>query len=209
MPDNVHAEAIQLIDGMQRKYRRVDPPPPELLLMQALWHEYPHFRPVSEEGDEMSFFIMPSSEEFFQDLDASIIERSKNHIPYPTLEVFAQNLVGTQQWNNLEHLIDGMDLSSDWGHQHLRLGFPSAAEVGYAKMKNSKYAQARGHLPQYRNHTPVILSDSTALDRTRRWDWIVSKKLERIDPYLVFAGFKTRHRAKDSGDPRLDQHIPV
>jgi len=210
VPDSVFPEAVQLMDAMHDKYRRVDPPPPELLAVQALWHEYPHFRLISKDGDHMSFFIMPSSEEFFQDLEPSTIERSANGIPYPTLEIFAQNLLGTQQWFDLEHLIDGMDLSVEWGQRHLRLGEPSAAEVEYAKMKIRKYQKSREHLPQSDGIRYVgMFNDDPSLDRTKRWARIVDKKPERIDPYRVWILYKTQHRPRDSGDPRLRQGRPV
>lgn len=157
----------------------------------------------------MSFFITPSSEEFLEELDESVVERSASGIPYPKLEVFVQNLLSTQQWFNLEHLVDGMDLSLEWGQRHLRLGEPSAAEVEYAKRKNQKYAKSRERLPTSLLRSAKLISDDPGLDRTKRWTRIVSKKPERIDPYRVIIKYKTQHRPKDSGDPRLLQDRPV
>lgn len=195
---------------MHDKYRRVDPPSPSLLKYQALWHEHPHFRPATYTVERTTFFIMPSSEELFERLDASVIERSANGIPYPKLEVFAQNLLNTQQWFNLTHLVDGMDLSLEWGQQHLRLGEPSTAEVQYAKMKNGKYAKSREHLPESDFPRGVkLMNDTTSLDRTEKWARIVRKKPGRIDPLRVQAGYITQHRSKNSGDPRLRQGKPV
>ena len=84
---------------------------------------------------------MPSSEDFLRDLDDNAIEQSANNISYFKLEVFAQNLLSIQKWDHLTALVDGMDLSLEWGQQNLRLGTLLEEEVEYTRAKMEKYTE--------------------------------------------------------------------
>lgn len=102
---------MQLIDSKPEKFERVDLPMPQF---SSLIHTYPRYRSMREDWKTLGFYIMPSSEDFLEDLDNNAIERSANNIPYSKLEVFAQNLVSIQKWDHLTTLVDGMDLSLEW-----------------------------------------------------------------------------------------------
>lgn len=56
--------------------------------------------------------------------------------PYPNLEVFAQSLLDTQRLVDLTDLVDGMNLTEEWGEQHLDLD--KTSDVLYAEKKNEK-----------------------------------------------------------------------
>jgi len=48
-------------------------------------------------------------------------EYSDNGIPYPKLDVFAQSLLDAHNFVDLEDLIDGMNLTAQWGEDYLDL----------------------------------------------------------------------------------------
>ena len=205
MPDSGFSAATQVIDSLPEKFERVDPPMPQF---SSLIHTYPRYRSTQEDWKTLGFYIMPLSEDFLRDLDDNAIERSANNIPYPKLEVFAQNLVSTQKWNYLTALVDGIDLSLERGQQHLRLGTLSE-EVEYTKAKMEKYAESIVRLGRYNTRSTGGLRID-GLDKGWRWARIVSRKQERArSSHYNAANWKTRFRRKDSGDPRLQQDRPV
>jgi hypothetical protein len=61
------------------------------------------------------FLIMPASEYFVEDLNKNMLKHSRNQLPYPKLGYFAQDLLSTRRWADLVHLVDGMDLTEEWG----------------------------------------------------------------------------------------------
>ena len=206
MPDSGFPAATQLIDSQPEKFERVDPPMPQL---SSLIHTYPRYRSTQEDCNELGFYIMPSSEDFLGDLDDSLIERSENNIPYPKLEVFAQNLVSVQKWDHLTALVDGMDLSLEWGQQNLRLGTLSEEEVEYAKAKTKKYAESMVLLGRS-DPLPKGGLAIDGVDKGQQWARIVSRKQERVGSSHYNAGnWATQFRRKDSCDPRLKQDRPV
>jgi len=205
VPDSGFLAATQLIDSMPEKFERVDPPMPQL---RSLLHTYPRYRSTQEDCKTLGFYIMPLSEDFLGDLDNSAIERSANNIPYPKLEVFAQNLLSIQKRDHLTALIDGMDLSLEWGQQHLRLGTLSEEEVEYTKAKMEKYAESMVRLGRSDTHSTGGFTID-GLDKGQRWAAIVSRKQERAGRHYNAAKWKTQFRRKDSGDPRLQQDRPV
>jgi len=206
VPDSGFSAATQVIDSLPEKFERVDPPMPQF---SSLIHTYPRYRCTQDDCKTLGFYIMPSSEDFLGDLDDNVIERSANNVPYPKLEVFAQNLVSIQKWNDLTALVDGMDLSLEWGQQHLRLGTLSEEEVEYTKAKMEKYAESMVRLGRYNTRSTGGLRID-GLDKGWRWARIVSRKQERArSSHYNAANWKTRFRRKDSGDPRLQQDRPV
>ncbi|KAK4974834.1 hypothetical protein LTR66_006659 [Elasticomyces elasticus] len=205
VPDSGFPAATQLIDSRPEKFERVDPPMPQL---RSLIHAYPRYRSTQEDCKTLGFYIMPSSEDFLGDLDDNTIERSANNIPYPKLEVFAQNLVSIQKWDHLTALVDGMDLSLEWGQQHLRLGTLSEEEVEYTRAKMEKYAESMVRLGRSDTRLTSGLTID-GLDKGQRWATIVSRKQERVGSHYNAANWKTQFRRKDSGDPRLQQDRPV
>ncbi|KAI2029168.1 hypothetical protein LOZ16_006843 [Ophidiomyces ophidiicola] len=79
---------------------------------------YPRFKLA---GLSLFFILMPS-EACHLDVTPANIEFSAMGLPYPTLPVFAQSLLDGNPGVDLEDLIDGMDLTLDWGEHHLDLG---------------------------------------------------------------------------------------
>lgn len=205
MPNSGFPAATQLIDSRPKKFERVDPLMP---LFGSLIHTYPRYRSTQEDWKILGFYIMPSSEDFLRSLDDNAIERSANNIPYPKLEVYAQNLVSIQKWDHLTALIDGMDLSLESGQQHLRLGTLSEEEVEYTRAKMEKYAESMVRLGRSDTRSTCGLTIG-GLDKGQRWATIVSRKQERAGSHYNAANWKTKFRRKSSRDPRLQQDRPV
>ncbi|KAI1172927.1 hypothetical protein F4777DRAFT_484797 [Nemania sp. FL0916] len=170
--------------------------------LKSLIHTYPRFK---QKGVNFSFYILPANEYFVSDLDESMIERSHNDIPYPKLEYFAQSLVSTQRWPQLDQLVDGMDLDESWGMTHLQLGTPSQAEMEYVADKNRKIMSSCGDYP---NVIPSLGKLTTkALDRSKKWKETVEGKERRIGPYLSKERYATQFRRKGSEDPRKTRDV--
>lgn len=205
MADSEFEAATRLIDSEPEKYERVDPPMP---LFSSLEHTYPRYRPTQAESKTLGFYLMPSSEDFLGDLKDDMIERSANNIPYPKLDVFAQNLVSIQKWDHLTALIDGMDLSLEWGQEHLRLGTLSDDEVEYARAKMEKYAESMVRLGRSGTESTSGLAID-GVDKSQRWARIMSRKQQRASCHYNATNWKTQFRRKGSGDPRLQQDRPV
>lgn len=174
--------------------------------LASLLHTWPHFQPIqSNEGINMTFWIMPAFEWFPGGLEESMIERSRSNLPFPRVEYFAQSLITTQRFHHLLQLVDGMDLSEQWGYDNLRLGEPSESDVTYARTKNQQYYQSLKDRPR---DFIADLIDVGTFDRTKRWQRMVRTKEERIDDYGgAKQRYSTRFRRKGSGDPRLRERL--
>jgi hypothetical protein len=160
----------------------------------------------------MGSYIMPASEDFLEgDQDPRAIERNANNIPYPKLEVFAQNLVSVQKWDHLTALVDGMNLSLEWGQEHLRLDSTlSEEDIEHAKAKMEKYAEPLVRLGRTQPGSPGGFRID-GFDKGRRWARIVSRTEQRVrsDSIWKVAGWSTQFRTKGSVDPRLKQDRAV
>nr|OQO29738.1 hypothetical protein B0A51_02285 [Rachicladosporium sp. CCFEE 5018] len=206
VPNSDFAAATQLIDSMPEKFERVDPPMPQL---RSLIHTYPRYRSMQKDSRELGFFIMPSSEDFLGDLNDSLIERSPNNIPYPMLEIFAHNLVSIQKWDHLTALVDGMDLSLEWGQEHLRLGTLSGEKVEQCRAKIAEYSESLVDPEQLDTRSAGGLTID-GIDKSERWTTIASRKQlrARSDHYFK-ANWKTRFMRNGRGDPRIRPDRPV
>ena len=58
------------------------------------------------------------------------MERSLNGLPYPQLEVFAPSLLDTLDSVDLEDLVDGMNLTEQWGIENLDLSGTNDVDLG-------------------------------------------------------------------------------
>jgi hypothetical protein len=64
------------------------------------------------------------------------LERSMSGIPYPKLSVYVQSLLDTHNANDLADMIDGMDLSAEWGEANLEL--EGTSDVTWVTEKNER-----------------------------------------------------------------------
>ncbi|KAK8004100.1 hypothetical protein PG989_003819 [Apiospora arundinis] len=158
-----------------------------------LLHIFPRFH---LKGVHFLFFIVPTSD-WLLGCDEAKCEMSFMGLPYPKLEYFAQSLLDTQRLGDLEDLVDGMNLSEEWGEEHLDLDRTS--DVGHARWKNE---QIRASIPET-PYSELMEMDEYPKPLRPIWQDIVRKKKSRIGLELSKDHYHTRFCAIGRGDPRL------
>ena len=167
-----------------------------LPLVCSLLHAYPHLK---MKGVRFSLFVAPSSEYFVSGFGPDKFERSRFQVPYPKLEYFVQGMMDTQNWVGVQELVDGMDLTEEWGEGWLDLDKPG--EVEYAKSKNERIL---GSMSKFPEAIPTSLSEGP-IDLRARWQRIVRGKERRIDILAPKGKYITKYRKTGSQDPRLKE----
>ncbi|KAI5920848.1 hypothetical protein F4810DRAFT_680708 [Camillea tinctor] len=167
--------------------------------IRTLMHTYPRY---TLKGVNFFFFLVPAFEYCMQ-WGTSDLERSQQNIPYPKLQLFAQSLLDTQRQLDLTNLVDGMDLSEEWGNEHLDLDKPG--ELEYAKEKNKRLIAACGGRPEI----SVPQLRVTPRDLRQEWQKIVREKKQRIGIKLSSHMYLTRFRLVGSRDPRLLERVYI
>lgn len=121
------------------------------------------------------------------------IEKSKGGLPYPSLATYAQSLLETQNGVDLEDLIDGMNLSEEWGEQHLDLD--KDIDVQWARRQIAIYEEA--------GIDEMFVYLATEPRKTRvDWQRLSRNKEARIGIKKSAARYATRFRKHGSKDPR-------
>jgi hypothetical protein len=82
-----------------------------------MYHLFPRFE-CARSG---AFFVVTTSEANHIECKAENIEHSPMGLPHPKLAVYAQSLIDTQNVSDLNDLVDGQDLSLQWGEKNLKL----------------------------------------------------------------------------------------
>lgn len=141
------------------------------------------------------FFTLMSAQALNIPCATENIEFSSNAIPYPKLEVYAQSLLDTYNLVDLVDLIDGMDLSIEWGEKHLNLDGP--IDITWGRWAaDFKFG---GKAPP--DHVPNWCHDA----RSRRAIWTEKASPERkysSRGFKALPGDVTRFRKLGSPDPR-------
>lgn len=136
-------------------------------------------------GVSLWFTIVPS-EDCHIICDASNIEWSQTGLPYPKLEIFAQSLLDTYNEVALTDLIDGMNLTEEWGLHHLDLS--GTNDLVWTQRKNEKI---RSSVPL--SETSCFLELPTASFNVREsWQTLTRTKDRRIGPECPKDTFVTR-----------------
>ncbi|KAK8040906.1 hypothetical protein PG994_013913 [Apiospora phragmitis] len=124
-------------------------------------------------------------------------------LPYPKPEYLVQSLLETQRLVDLEDLVDGMNLSEEWGEQHLDLD--RTCSVEYAQWKDG---QIRATIPQTQFSCLMELNDYPKPLRPI-WKEIVQTKERRIGVELPKEDYLTRFFPVGREDPRLRERTNV
>ncbi|KAK3308353.1 uncharacterized protein B0T15DRAFT_105873 [Chaetomium strumarium] len=192
VPDELFHKA-KVLFSESPQYELLKPAMPQ---PRSLIHTYPLFK---LKGAGFSFFLVPASEPHVS-CEPAVCERSHNGIPYPKLEHFAQSLLDTQKYADLEDLVDGMDLDEAWGEANLQL---DQVPSDYINHKNTLICQSLPGLPG------LVASLSTIPDARREWMRTVQGKRSRMVPKYPHEKYATRFRLKGSPDPRMNQERQV
>lgn len=117
----------------------------------------------------------------------------KGGLPYPKLEGYAQSLIDTKNELDLKDLIDGQDLSLEWGEKNLDLDGYTDSE--WAK----KYVD---DLIEDGVDEMFIFIDPKPISRRSLWKEFVENKQKRMGWKYSSETHATRWRRHGSEDPR-------
>ncbi|KAJ2899147.1 UDP-glucose 6-dehydrogenase [Zalerion maritima] len=156
----------------------------------SLQHTYPRFK---KKGIAFKFVLIPDWDAHFE-CDASNFQISSNGLSYPRLDVLLQSLIDTQDKLALIDLIDGTDLSEQWGHDHLCLD--GTTDLEWAKKKNKQIVEANGG-----NAYTALAVSTQNISRKDLWDSLVRKKGARRGWKTPDTLFSTQYRLHGSPDP--------
>ncbi|KAK2751713.1 hypothetical protein FQN55_009154, partial [Onygenales sp. PD_40] len=159
----------------------------------SLLHTFPRFK---IRGVDLYFVLIPDHDAYIHCIPSNL-ERSQTGLPYPKLPLFARSLLETDDEVGLTDLVDGMNLSEEWGRENLDLD--GIIDNAWAVEKNEKIRAS------------VPLTDFSCLlehyirpaSKEEIWKETVSKKEHRIGPELPKEYFNTRFHSRGLGDPRL------
>lgn len=121
------------------------------------------------------------------------LEKSKRGLPFPKLDVFAQSLLETMNNVDLHDLVDGMNLTLEWGMEHLDLNGLTDTEWATERYAYNKQYGERPSATLLRNGR----SKALLWDRAASLD---SKSKRR--GHKALPRDETRFRLKGQRDPR-------
>lgn len=124
-------------------------------------------------------------------------------LPYPTLEMFAQSLLDTNDMVALTDLVDGMDLTEQWGSEYLKLDAEN--DLAWTLRKNEKI---RASIP-FSPYSCLMELGAKPVNLRESWNTIVHTKTRRLGAELPEEYFATRFRARGSPDPRSRERYHV
>jgi hypothetical protein len=124
-------------------------------------------------------------------------------IPYPRKRVFAQSLLEMNDQVALTDLVDGMNLTGEWGEGHFDL--KGTNDVEWAEEKNTK---TRAEVPLTVGSF-FLEVDEGPFQLKDTWEKIVRSKESRIPGELPQGRFVTRYREVGDGDLRYADRVDV
>lgn len=158
----------------------------------SLRHTYHRFR---VRNFFLHFNIVPA-DDIHLELAPDKIERSRLGLPYPKLDVLIQSFLDIKDMVSLADVVDGSDVTDEWGEKHLDL--EGETDVEWAAWKNKRIVAA----------TPTCILGggvpSRPFNKRDLWKKVVSTKLGRCGWKRPHNLFKTRFRMIGSIDPRLE-----
>ncbi|KAL2071338.1 hypothetical protein VTL71DRAFT_12573 [Oculimacula yallundae] len=165
----------------------------DIVQLYSLHHTFPRFK---VKGYILWFILVPSIDRHM-DCTPSNFEYSSNGLPYPRLDVFAQSQLDMRDMVTLEDLIDGMDLTEEWGAKNLDLDRTN--DIPWAIEKNKKI---RASVPLTLGSCFLEIATAPIVHRDT-WNTLVRNKHRRMGEEHPKEFFSTQYYLKDGGDPRL------
>jgi hypothetical protein len=174
----------------------------------SLYHTFPRYR-LNHEGPLFDFYLVPSIDWRFDCAPENFEYSAQMHIPYPKLHLFAQSLLERQDTGDLQDLVDGMDLTEEWGEENLKFEDPGAEYTQWVTQKNERIREAT---PQEVKDDPINVMFGTEVyelpegppDFRDVFTRLVRTKSRRIGLESPPGLYVTKYRAKDSPDPRTE-----
>ncbi|KAK2756974.1 hypothetical protein FQN54_004942 [Arachnomyces sp. PD_36] len=155
----------------------------------SLNHKYPRFKAI---GRTDFWQLLPASYCHIACLPSNI-EWSKGALPYPKLPEYVQSLIDTNDLGNLDDLVDGMDLSEEWGQTNLNL--EGHTDTKWAKDTIDAH-RADGVEEMF------IFIDPDPIPRRQIWQKCIRNKQRRMGWKYSPEIYSSRFRRHGSKDPR-------
>lgn len=158
----------------------------------SLRHTYHRFR---VRNFSLHFNVVPV-DDMHLELAPDKIERSRLGLPYPKLPVLIQSFLDIKDMVSLADVVDGSDVTYEWGEEHLDL--EGETDVEWAAWKNKRIVASKpssilgGGVP------------SRPFKKRELWKDVVSTKLGRCGWKRPHNLFKTRFRLIGSIDPWME-----
>lgn len=128
-------------------------------------------------------------------------QRSLNGLPYPKLDIFIQSLLDTHDLVALCDVVDGSNVSEEWGNEHLQL--EGSNDLEWVRWKNKTIFEA--------DQGNAFLSgvETAVYSRRKDWEETVRGKSSRLGfkHQHQIALFATRFRLHGSIDPWLRERM--
>ncbi|KAL4946707.1 hypothetical protein BDV06DRAFT_231786 [Aspergillus oleicola] len=180
VPNKDYDHAVALFEARDDLLKPCGPLP--LNSPTLLNHKYPRFKARGK----ISFWqLVPESYSHF-DCRPENIEWSLGGIPYPKLKLY------------LEDLIDGMDLSEDWGKGNLNLDGTTDTKW----LENYYQAFCGDFRERGKNEMLVFIGPTTTSSVQQIWKHSVRNKQRRLGWKYSPERYATRYRKHGSTDPR-------
>ncbi|KAB5530357.1 hypothetical protein GE09DRAFT_1207093 [Coniochaeta sp. 2T2.1] len=185
------AEALLKSEDHSRDYMTLPPWP--IPWPGSLAHTYTRFR-----GRDVDFyFVLVPSDDVHLPLEPSNLQRSHHGLPYPRLDVLIQSFLDSNNGNSLGDVVDGSDVSEEWGYEHLDLD--GTTDEAWVARKNKAIIDSLDPLrARFGGGIPVY-----PLQKRDMWKAVVKSKLHRLGWTTPESLFLTRFRLRGSPDPWL------
>ncbi|KAH7200914.1 hypothetical protein BKA60DRAFT_582231 [Fusarium oxysporum] len=190
IPTKLVGKAVQLLQSEPHSayYDLVEPWP---YPSTSLLHTYHRFK---GKGTNFYFILVPAQDVHIA-CEPSNITRSLRGLPYPKLSVFIQSCLDTRNETQLCDVVDGTNLSEQWGEENLELeGFNDVEWAQDINKRGREFENGRfAHWAPFAWDAP----------RSRRdmWQSVVRTKKDRLDWTKPSDVFITQYRIIDDPDP--------
>ncbi|KZM19283.1 hypothetical protein ST47_g9573 [Ascochyta rabiei] len=187
IPTEKVKEAVDILrkrnEYIQTNEKRIPQP-------MSLAHTYTWFR-----GNMLNFeFCLVPSTHARIPVYRSVVCRSPNGVPYAPLEELVQSYLDTHDLVSLCDIVDGANLSYEWGQIHLNLN--GTTDVEWAQQRNAELMGGEGMFD------PSLLGSvfpTAQVEKTSLWRKTTEDKKQRLEQMMVPQDlFETRFMLKGS-----------
>lgn len=153
-------------------------------------HTYSRFKGK----DTDHYFILVPSRDAHIACEPSNFTRSLRGLPYPTLTVFIQSCLDTRDSLQLVDVVDGTNVSEEWGEENLQL--EGTNDVAWARDLNQRGEDFDGG--RFAHWGPFV--PDMPWSRREMWQDAVRTKEDRLDWTKPRDIFITQYRMVDEPD---------
>ncbi|KJZ73043.1 hypothetical protein HIM_07615 [Hirsutella minnesotensis 3608] len=187
------SEAVRILQSPQHSHDYVLVDPISHAQVQSMIHTYDRFK---TRGLCHAFVIVPADDVHLDCRPVNIV-RSLRGLPYPNLGVFAQSCLDRRNELELCDLIDGANISEDWGEDNLNLEGTNDVEWAWAMKRRTK----EWDVEKERKPKPIDFWPTRPKSKRLIWQSQVRTKVERLDWSRPPEVFVTQYRVHGSPDP--------